>query len=357
MSGKRRILITELWGLGDLTLATPFIREALKDSEVYLLGKPFSKELLHPSFSQLQFLYLQAPWTSHRGKYHLWRWEWKSLYSLIQRLRRLRLDVAVSVRNDPRDHFIAWISGAKERVGFGTYGSGSFLTRNLKRPGGGQRHRMEDWMQIAQALGLETWEEVPPVLRPQGYLTLRIQEVLERIHKPLFLVHMGSQIAVRRWPANYFGALIHELRKLYDFHLLLIPDPDGYGSECDWLADSTLSNLTTRELVGLLGSANLLLCNDSGPAHITAASGRPVIAIFGPGEPKWFRPWGDHHRVIIRDICPLRPCFDYCQFSEAKCLTQLTPAMALPEVVEHIESLISRGIIPGTVRKERLTDG
>ena len=75
MSGKRRILIAELWGLGDLTLATPFIREALKDADVYLLGKPSTKELLHPSFPNLKFLYLEAPWTSHRRKYRFWRWD------------------------------------------------------------------------------------------------------------------------------------------------------------------------------------------------------------------------------------------------------------------------------------------
>ena len=123
---------------------------------------------------------------------------------------------------------------------------------------------------------------------------------------------MGSRIAVRRWPAKYFGALIQSLRKVYDFHLLLIPDPDGFGQECAWLADSTLLNLTTRELVGLLGSSNLLLCNDSGPAHIAAASGRPVIAIFGPTAPALTGPYGDRH-IVLRAGVACSPCFkDSC---------------------------------------------
>ena len=350
MSGKRRILITELWGLGDLTLSALFVQEALKNCEVYLLAKPNSKELLHPSFPALQFIYFEAPWTSHKRKYRFWNWDWKSLFSLINRLRNLRFDVGVSVRNDPRDHFLMWLAGAKKRIGFGVYWSQAFLTASLKRPSQKQ-HRIEDWMQITEELGYEIKEEIAPVLRAAGYLTVRVQHILERITKPIFIVHMGSQIAIRRWPAHYFGALIQELRKAYDFHLLLIPDPDGYGRDCDWLADSTLSNLTTRELVGLLGSADLLLCNDSGPAHIAACCGRPVVAIFGPGEPVWFRPWGDQHKVVIRDICPFRPCFDYCRFSEPKCLTQLTPGIILPEVIEHIESLIVRGLIPASIRK------
>jgi len=353
MSGKRRILITELWGLGDLTLATPFIREALKDSEVFLLSKPHAKELLHPSFSGLQFLYITAPWTSHRGKYRLWEWDWKALLATIARLRDLQFDLAISVRNDPRDHLLMWLSGARKRLGFGVYKSEIFLTQSLKRPSRRQ-HRMEDWMQIGNELGFAMNEEVGAVLRPPGYFTLRVEEILERVKKPLFILHTGSQIPVRRWPSKYFGALIQELRKRYDFHLLLIPDPDGYGLDCDWLADSTITSLTTRELVGLLGSADLLLCNDSGPAHITAGCGRPVIAVFGPGEPAWFRPWGDQHRVVIRDICPHRPCFDYCRYSEAKCLTELTPEMAVPEILEQIESLIERGLLSKALRKQSI---
>ena len=350
MGRKRRILITELWGLGDLTLATPFIREALKDAEVYLLGSPHSKELLHPTFPQLQFLYWDAPWTAHRGKYRVWKWDWKAHYALIRRLRNLRFDVAVSVRNDPRDHLLMWLTGARQRVGFGAYRSEIFITHPLERQGRRQ-HRMEDWMQVGAELGFSMQKEVGSVLRSQGYCTLRVQEFLARVKKPLFIVHMGSKIPVRRWPSKYFGALIQELRKKYDFHLLLIPDPDGYGLDCDWLADSTLSRLTTRELVGLLGSADLLLCNDSGPAHITASCGRPVIAIFGPGEPVWFRPWGEQHKVVIRDICPFRPCFDYCRFSEPKCLTELTPGMIMPEVIEHIEKLIACEMLSPSVRK------
>jgi heptosyltransferase-2 len=164
--------------------------------------------------------------------------------------------------------------------------------------------------------------------------------------KPLICLHPGARIGVRRWPEQYFAYVIEKLRSHFEFQLILVPDPDGYGSGLSPLADKVLRPLTVPELVDVLGRVDLLLCNDSGPGHIAAACGRPVIPIFGPTDPDWFRPWGDQHHVVIRDICPWRPCFDYCKFSEPYCMTKLLPERVWPEIREHIEGLIERGLLP-----------
>jgi heptosyltransferase-2 len=101
-----------------------------------------------------------------------------------------------------------------------------------------------------------------------------------------------------------------------------------------------------RDLVDVLGRVDLLLCNDSGPGHIAASCGRPVIAIFGPGEPDSFRPWGGDNKVIMRDICSWRPCSDYCKFSEPHCMTKLLPDIVWSDIEQHIRSLIAAGKLP-----------
>ena len=138
---------------------------------------------------------------------------------------------------------------------------------------------------------------------------------------------------------------IRRLRRHFDFHLILVPDPDGFGLGLAPFADTCIARLSVREMVDLLGRVDLLLCNDSGPSHIAASCGRPVIPIFGPSAPDCFRPWGDVHKVVIRDICPWRPCKDYCLFPEVYCMTKLMPDTVWPDIYQHIRTLIDRGIV------------
>jgi len=341
----------ELWGLGDLTFATPVLREATTQNEVHLVAKPYARELLHPSLPGVKFIRYDAPWTRYLGKYKLWEWDWRKLFSLIFQLRKEKYDAAVSVRNDPRDHLFMWLIGARERYGFPLRGSGFFLTHPLARSRSKQ-HKVEDWIEIGKALALPGIEEEQPRLRHPGYLSQNIEEVFAGIRKPVVCVHVGARIPVRRWPEAYFENIIRQLRRHFDFHLILVPDPDGYGLGLAPLADVCISRLSVRELIDLVGRADLLFCNDSGPSHIAASCGRPVIPIFGPSDPGWFRPWGDIHKVVIRDICPWRPCKDYCLFSEAYCMTKLMPDSVWPEIHRHILWLIERGIIPRTMMRD-----
>lgn len=353
---KRKILLVELWGFGDQTFSTPLIREAIQSYDVWLLGKPSARELLHPSYPALQFIHYDAPWTVFRGKYKLLKWDWRELFSVIGRLREQRFDIAASVRNDPRDHLFMWLTGARERYGYPSRGSGIFLNHPLTRRRRKQ-HKVEDWREIGEAIGLPGMAEAGPSLRPRGYFSQNVEDAFAQITKPVICLHAGARIGVRRWPEEYFGEIVRRLRRHFDFHLILVPEPDGYGSVLAPLADTFIRSLSVRELVDVLGRCDLLLCNDSGPAHIAACCGRPTIPIFGPTDPDWFRPWGSTHKIIIRDICPWRPCFDYCKFAEPHCMTKLQPDTAWPEIEQHIRMLIADGVLPAALLKPLLPDG
>ncbi len=338
---RPKLLLLEFWGFGDLTFATTLIGEASKDWDITVVGKGYARPLLAATFPALCFETYDPPWTVFRGKYKLWKWDWSALIRLIARLRRGRFDAAVSVRQDPRDHLLMWLTGARRRVGFPRGASGVLLTECARRSREKQ-HRVEDWRDLGAAMGLRGMESAAPFLDRARYRTERVDSLLEGVSKPLICLHAGARIAVRRWPEAYFATILRNLRALYDFHLVLIPDPDGYGSGLAALSDSVAPALSAPEFVDLLGRVDLLVCNDSGPGHIAASCGRPTISIFGPTDPDWFRPWGDNHQVVIRDICPLRPCFDYCQFPEPYCLTKLLPETVWPEIRQHVERVLGR---------------
>ena len=347
--GARRpkLLVVELWGLGDLTFCAHLLRAAEERFEIALLAKPHAAALLQPSFPQIGFVSFDAPWTAFRRKYQLLKWDWRELRRLMLLLRKERFDFAVSVRNDPRDHLLMWLSGVRRRLGFPERGSGAFLTEPVRRTAPKQ-HKVEDWRDLGKALNLEASLAPGPLLQHTRYRSARIEAALSGISRPILCLHPGARIPVRRWPEENFAEIVQRLRE-FEFHLILIPDPDGYGSLLAPLADQVLTSLSIAELVDVLGRADLVLCNDSAPGHIAAACGRPAIVLFGPTDPDWFRPWGEEHLVVIRDICPWRPCFDYCKFDQPHCLTKMGADLVWPEIRARVASLLppaSKSSIP-----------
>jgi ADP-heptose:LPS heptosyltransferase len=347
---RPRLLLLEFWGLGDLTFATSFIRAALTRYDVTIAAKAHAKALLEPTFPQLHFIEYDPPWTAFRDKYDLSRWDWRRLRATLALFRQAPFDAAVTVRHDPRDHFLMWLAAAKRRVGFPTKGSGLFLTDRVCLSDA-TAHRVERWRALGKALDLPQMDRAEPCLAHANYRSSRIDKLFRQIRPPVLCLHVGARLHTRRWPEESFAALLEKLRASFQFHVVLVPDPDGFGAALERLVDTTLRDLSIGELVDLLGRTDLLIGNDSAPAHIAAACGRPVFAIFGPTDPDWFHPWGNRANVIIRDICPWRPCFDYCKFREPHCLTKLSPEAAWRDVEARMEILMDQGTLPAAIGK------
>jgi ADP-heptose:LPS heptosyltransferase len=339
MAKKPKLLICELWGLGDLTLATTLIDKAVAQYEAHLLAKPHARDLLGPTYPDVIFHDYVAPWTAHYGKYHLWKWRWSDLFRIIADLRAERFDVAVSVRHDPRDHFLMWLSAARRRIGFPTKGSGVFLHERLREPAE-KWHRVESYRELGRRLSVAGIESANPRIAGAHYRTDRISDLISIATKPIVSVHLGAGRPVRHWPEQYWEQTIRQLREKFEFHLVVVPDAGEFGNSLRTLADTFIDALNVRELVDLMARSNLVLCHDSGPMHIAAACEVPTIAFFGPGEPRWFHPWGEKHQMIIRDICPYRPCFDFCRFPENYCLTKMLPHEVWPQLEHAVGEII-----------------
>src|SRR5690349_5022591 len=112
---KPKLLVIELWALGDLAIAVPFLEAACQRFAVTLLAKPYARDLAARFWPEVRVVPFVAPWTAFRGKYRVLSWPWKELVGLL-RLRREHFDIGLSARWDPRDHVLLRLLGARRRL-------------------------------------------------------------------------------------------------------------------------------------------------------------------------------------------------------------------------------------------------
>ncbi len=320
---KPKLIVLELWGIGDLAIATPFLKAASKKYEVTLLAKPFALELQKRFWPEVSVIPFSAPWTEFTGKYRFLSWPWLRIFRLWRDLSSQRFQVGVSGRWDPRDHFLLWSFGAERRFGFSRLHSQSFLTQPLPLP---ERtaHRYQSWRELGKALGLE--------LPPKEDLNFERLREGEKI-----LVHSGAGQAVRVWPLVRFKKIVERLRA--SGHPVQVAcDADQKQSWLDLGEKTVVAPKTIAELLQIIDDSTLFIGNDSGPGHLAAKCGCPTFTIMGAQLPEWFAPLHPRGDFIEGKACPYKPCFDYCRFPAPHCLLNVSEAEVWVRVKAFVES-------------------
>jgi ADP-heptose:LPS heptosyltransferase len=319
----------ELWGLGDLVLATPFLQAASAKYSVTLVAKPYAKDLQARFWREVEVVPFIAPWTAFRHKYQLLKWPWLEMVRLLHRLGTQRFDVGLSARRtaggkgDPRDHLLLLLARARTRLGFPRWGSGVILTRPLAGPEPAA-HRYESWRLMATALGFEVPAREALAL-PRSRLTGEI------------LVHTGAGQPVRIWPPERYGRLVARLRQVgYQVQVACDPDQQKWWSKAG--EKDLATPRTVAELLSLVDRAGAFIGNDSGPGHLAAFSGVPTFTLFGPQLPEWFAPLHPASEWLEGKACPYKPCSDYCRFPIQYCMAN----SGEEEVWTLVESFVRR---------------
>ncbi|MDP3286294.1 MAG: glycosyltransferase family 9 protein, partial [Desulfobacterales bacterium] len=140
-----------------------------------------------------------------------------------------------------------------------------------------------------------------------------------------------------------FAAVAEEIIKQFDARVVLLGGPAERNTaayiESRIHADvSDLAGKTSvDELPYLISRFDLLITNDSGPMHIAAATKTPIVAIFGPEDPKLFGPYmtPDLYRIVYKPM-HCRPC-DKKNCKSPLCLDQITPDDVLTSCVELLQ--------------------
>ena len=299
----RRILVIEFWNIGDVVLATPFLaalRQHFPEASISFLGKPHASELLQGSGLADEVTAVDIPWTRSHRRYDPTRYDFRALLWLFASLRARRFDVAFESRMDPRAKVLLALTGARRRVAY-DLGGCNWLITDAVETGRLDRHRSEDWLGLLAPFGggrasFRAHLGVSDMERAWAREWLRAHGIVgdDRI----VAIHPGASSPSKRWPVERFAAVAQDLQRERAMQVVVIEDPDGYGGELSRIPGVASIRPTLRQLMAILASVDVLVCNDSGPMHVAAAVGTPTVGIFHPHAAREFFPLGEGHRIL-----------------------------------------------------------
>ena len=270
----------------------------------------------------------------------------RASYSLGCTLRRTRFDLVIDLQGLLRSGLMTAVTRAPRRMGFASAREGAdwFYTERVETPPG-VTAAVERYWQFAQALGC-TGE--PPAAR----LGITAEHVawaksqLAGLPRPILAIHPGAQWRTKRWPPASFAAVAQRAHREFGASLVLVcgPGEQTLCGEVARLAAVPTVNLAGRtsllQLAALSREVDLFLSGDTGPLHLAAAVGAPVVGLYTCSSPARARPHGVGHRVVATQVSCAASYLKTC--TRLACMDELSPVRVSPAVAAGLNDASRR---------------
>ena len=315
----RRILILRLERIGDLLMtlgAIEVLRSRAPDASVHLVVGSWNASLarLVPGIDSHEAL--DVPWLARQDA-------GASTRALVQRAwawRARGFDLALNLEPDIRSNLLLALSGAPRRVGFAPGGGGALLTHALTYAPDAHTAanalRLVDTALPVAPHTAESWNPSPRLLVPdEARRDARHLLGREDAGRPLVGIHASGGRQIKQWHLERFAAVATRLARDFAATIVLTgtaedrPLVDRITSvlPADVGVLDVAGSMELPVFAGLLEQLSLLVTCDTGPMHLAAALGIPVVALFGPSDPGRYGPLTDRARVVTADLW-CRPC-------------------------------------------------
>ncbi|MBI4342085.1 MAG: lipopolysaccharide heptosyltransferase II [Candidatus Omnitrophica bacterium] len=326
----KRILVIRLDRLGDVILSTPVLqalRQRFPHAFIAMMVRPPCREAVEGN-PHLNEVLLYEKEGRHRGI--------GATIRFARSLRRFEFDTALVLHPSHRSHWIPWLARIPSRIGYDRK-SGWLLTHRLPhRKQEGARHEAVYTLELLRPFGI-----VPgtprPVVPVAPAADRRVDEWLAaqalRPGDRLVAIHPSASCVSKRWMPERFAQVADRLATEQGVRICLVAgEPDAVFAEAVLRAMrqpavNAAGRLSVGELAALLRRCRLLISNDSGPVHVAAAVGTPVVDIFGRNQrglsPQRWGPLGAGHVVLHKEVGCVTCLAHRCDI-EFLCLTSLS---------------------------------
>jgi len=329
------VLILRLRSLGDVVMLTPAL-EAVHawrpDLRLCVMVEPAFAPVLegNPAVSEILLF--------------------ESFFPAARALRRRKFPVTFNHHAGPTSAWLTLAAGSPVRVTWADRQYQAFY--NVRVPaaqaffGGSKVHTAEHRMTQFYWTGLPRGPVPAARVYPQAAAraSVRLSLIAHEItsQTPYAVIHPGAAYFTKRWNIAQFAGVARWLEAQHGIYSVVALGPGDRGiaaevREAFGPQAPILDALSLHELIALLAGARIFVGNDSGPAHLAAAAGRPAVVIFGSSDSVTWQPWQTPHRVVQNDF-PCNPCRgDRCYaFDEPRCILSVTPE----QVKEACQSLL-----------------
>ena len=386
-----RILIRGTNWLGDAVMATPALlrlREKFPAAHIALLTPEKLRELWlnHPAVNETISFAPGENIFAVAKKLRRWGERPRELHPQPDAsspargdARPTKFDLALVLPNSPRAALEVFLAGIPQRIGYARPWRNIFLTQTIapradavkmrKRSIGEIReliageskiknqkskidpsaHQIFEYLNLATALGANP-EPLPPQLfvTPEEIEAAKKTFGLDKITQPVFGLNPGAEYGpAKRWPVEKFIAAAKEVQQRTNCVWILFGGKGDFQL-CKRIESETqnlkfkIKNLagqtSLRELMSLLKLCRVLLTNDTGPMHVAAALGTPVVVPFGSTSPELTGPGlpGDARNFLIKSDAPCSPCFLRECPIDFRCMNGISVERVAQAVVESL---------------------
>ncbi|UFS68638.1 lipopolysaccharide heptosyltransferase II [Geomonas sp. RF6] len=323
-----RIVVRVTNWIGDAVMNTPAlaaIRHTFPNAHIAVLANPLIAELFSPH-DWVDEVIVYDKKGRHAG--------FGGKLKLARELRAQRFDLAILLQNAFDAALVAWLAGIPRRMGNTSDGRGFLLTHGFDhRPLGESLHHVDNYLTMLGAFGI-TGTERRQLLCVSEEEKGRADQLLKGagIGPDDFVIGINPGAAygsAKRWYPERFAEVAGILAQRWQAKLIVLGGPGevaiaadiekALGGACLNVAGKT----KVRELLPLIKRCNFFITNDSGPMHIAAAFGTPLVAIFGSTDHRTTYPFSDNSVVVRKDTecapCLLRECP-----TDHRCMTAVT---------------------------------
>lgn len=341
----QKILIIKLRAIGDVIMATPVIanlRSAFPAANIDFLTERPSAAIVEDNPDLNRVIVLDR--TALKQQKPVQRLQ--TYLRFIADLRQQNYDLVFDLFGNPRSALLTLLTRAPVRAGY-RYRIRRFAYTHVVEPRGDRVHEVQTNLDALQALHL-------PISNTELRVAIddvsanEIEQFWQQNGLPAEKLVIGLNASggwyTKRWPLHSFAQLGDRLRRESGARLLLLWGPgereDATSIQRMMSTESVMAPTTTLKSLGvLLRRLHLLVSNDSGPMHLAAAVGTPVVGIYGPTNPRLQGPWGNQNEVVTKTGLDCLGCNGVtCRIVTHDCMQ----ALSVDEVMAAIRKLIHR---------------